>query len=144
MRQNLLNPDFVYEYIKSLSHANGYLVLHFNLVQLRFQCPPPYLETDSMYNYCYEAVIYRPKKKLSLEGITLVDDGNNQYRWSVSSKDFYCFCEFKVIYLDIFCGRFHIEDITIKDPDKYPSYDNLFFGKKDKSCYGVHYAEKLL
>lgn len=142
MKNVCLNPDFMYEFIRQICRANGYMVMHFNLVQLSFQCRPPYLENGEDFNYGYETIIYRPKSKPNLKKLSLKEDKERGGDYcTLSIKDIHSLLEFKVLYFDISCECFHIEDVFLDNNSKNPTYENLTIGNND--YLGMRYTQKL-
>lgn len=145
MKEQYLNPDLMYKFICKVCHANGYMVLHFNFLRMFSKDRPGYLSSSNVYNYCYEAVIFRPKKNFIPEHIPLkkeeyrkdiykpswMNSGEPNEILKIDEPALYNCLEFKALYFDILCERFFLMEAGFDGRSHWvfsrPEYRNIYF-----------------
>lgn len=134
MKEQYLNPDFMYEFIREICHQNGYLVWRFKFAQYFFIKRPAYLECGEPYNYCYEAIIFRPK----LDAEKILKERRDNRWWNLECSmcpqkynEINTHLEYKALFFDIVNERFHLQDIEVDDKK------NMYVKREESTCTKV-------
>lgn len=145
VREEYLNPEFMYKLINSLCKADGWRMYFFVFGKLTYRDfkQPILMQNNHGYNMVYKFQVYKLRENVNLgRSVSYHKRGSSRYKdvVSVSSSDFMENIICKDIYFDILNECFVEHDDTVLSFEEFPS----FFRLDNQLYYGIYGQPKVL
>ena len=138
VREEYLNPEFMYKFINSLCKNDGWNMYHFVFGKLWYKNlkQPILMQNNHGYNMVYKFSVYKLPKQINYGEL----DRNSKRYVYVSVADLKEKIIWKDIYFDILNECFVEHDDTVKSFEEFPS----FFRLDNQIYYGIYGQPKVL
>lgn len=140
VREEYLNPEFMYKFINSLCKADDWIMYHFVFGKLVYKNlnQPILLKNNHGYNMVYKFKVYKLRKDAEYGEFSTTHKAEKCF--CVSSKKLdKCFID-KTVYFDILNECFVEDDDTVDTFEEFPP----FFRLNDQLYYGIYGQPKVL
>ena len=140
VREEYLNPEFMYKFINSLCKADGWIMYFFAFGKLTYQNfkQPTLMQNNHGYNMVYKFQVYKLRddsfnygKNITWKGKEVIYVNSSNLAENIICKD---------IYFDILNECFVEHDDTVLNFEEFPS----FFKLNNQLYYGVYNQPKVL
>jgi len=140
VREEYLNPEFMYRFINSLCQKDGWNMYHFVFGKLWYKNlkQPILMQNNHGYNMVYKFSVYKLRKNINY-GQREESVSGKKYVY-VSAEDLRAKIIWKDIYFDILNECFVEHDDTVESFEDFPS----FFKLNDQIYYGIYGQPKVL
>ena len=137
VREEYLNPEFMYKLINSLCKADGWIMYHFVFGKLTYKNfeQPTLMQNNHGYNMVYKFQVYKRRSNVNYGKSIRYHNGiyvnSSNFKENIISKD---------IYFDILNECFVEHDDTVLNFEEFPS----FFRLDNQLYYGIYGQPKIL